>query len=83
MRIDTARARRLPGVEAILTAADVPGENSYGRKVKDQPVLAQARVRQVGDPVALVVATSPEVADAALEIIDVEYRPAPRRVQPR
>ncbi len=74
VRIDTARARRLPGVEAVLTAADVPGENSFGRKVKDQPVLAQARVRQVGDPVALVVATSPEVANAALEMIDVEYR---------
>ncbi len=77
VRIDTERARRLPGVEAILTARDVPGENTYGRKVKDQPVLAEARVRQVGDPVALVVATSPEVAAAALPLIEVEYRPLP------
>ena len=77
VRIDTERARRLPGVEAILTARDVPGENSYGRKVKDQPVLAEARVRQVGDPVALVVATSPEAAAAALAIIEVEYRLLP------
>ena len=77
VRIDTERARRLPGVEAVLTARDVPGENTYGRKVKDQPVLADARVRQVGDPVALVVATSPEVAGAALAMVEVEYRSLP------
>jgi aldehyde oxidoreductase len=77
VRIDTERARRLPGVEAILTASDVPGKNGYGRKVKDQPVLADLRVRQVGDPVALVVATSPEAAAAALAMIEVEYRPLP------
>ena len=75
VRIDVERALALPGVEAILTARDVPGENSYGRKLKDQPVLAASRVRQVGDPVALVVATSPEAAAAALELIDVEYHP--------
>jgi len=73
-RIDTERARRLPGVQAILTAQDIPGKNSYGRKLKDQPVLAEARVRQVGDPVALVVAASAEAAAAALSAIEVEYR---------
>jgi aldehyde oxidoreductase len=77
VRIDTERACRLPGVEAVLTARDVPGENTYGRKVKDQPVLAAGRVRQVGDPVALVVATTPEAAAAALTLIDVEYLPLP------
>jgi aldehyde oxidoreductase len=77
VRIDADRARLLPGVEAILTARDVPGKNSYGRKVKDQPVLADAVVRQVGDPVALVVATAPEVAAAALSMIEVEYRQLP------
>jgi CO/xanthine dehydrogenase Mo-binding subunit len=77
VRIDTDRAGLLPGVEAILTARDVPGENSYGRKLKDQPVLADARVLQVGDPVALVVATTPEAAAAALSMIEVEYRQLP------
>ena len=77
VRIDAERARLLPGVEAILTARDVPGQNSYGRRVKDQPVLAGVRVRQVGDPVALVVATSPEAATAALSMIEVEYRRLP------
>jgi len=77
VRIDAERARLLPGVQAILTARDIPGKNSYGRKVKDQPVLADARVRQVGDPIALVVATSPEEAAAALSMIEVEYRQLP------
>ena len=77
VNIDTERARLLPGVEAVLTAGDVPGENSYGRRLKDQPVLVDGRVRQLGDPVALVVATSPEVAAAALQLIDVEYRLLP------
>ncbi len=77
LRIDTDEARALPGVEAVLTARDVPGENSYGRKLKDQPVLAETRVRQVGDPVALVVAVSPQVAAAALALIEVEYRLLP------
>ncbi len=81
-RMDTEVALGLPGVVAVLTARDVPGENSYGRKLKDQPVLALARVRQVGDPVALVVATSPEVAAEALALIDVEYRVLPSVLTP-
>jgi CO/xanthine dehydrogenase Mo-binding subunit len=77
LRVDTDRALAMPGVQAVLTARDVPGPNSYGRKVKDEPVLAEARVRKVGDPVALVVATSREEAAAALRLIEVEYRELP------
>ena len=82
LRIDADRARRLPGVEAVLTARDVPGINRYGRKLKDQPVLADTTVRQVGDPVALVVASSREAAAAALEMIEVEYRLLPAVFDP-
>ena len=77
VRIDASRALALPGVEAVLTAKDVTGQNSYGRKRKDEPVLAESRVRRVGDPVALVVAVSADVAAAALDLIDVEYRLLP------
>jgi CO/xanthine dehydrogenase Mo-binding subunit/aerobic-type carbon monoxide dehydrogenase small subunit (CoxS/CutS family) len=77
VNIDSERALLLHGVQAVLTARDVPGENSYGRRLKDQPVLVEGRVRQLGDPVALVVATSPEAAAAALSLIDVEYRQLP------
>ena len=75
--IDTERALRLDGVVAVLTARDVPGKNSYGRRLKDQSVLVERRVRQLGDAVALVVAASPEVATAALSLIDVQYRVLP------
>ena len=80
--VDTSRARALPGVQAVLTAEDVPGENSYGRKVKDQPVLVESHVRQVGDPVAAVAATSPEIAAAAVALIGVEYRVLPAVFDP-
>jgi aldehyde oxidoreductase len=75
--IGTDRAMRVEGVVAVLTARDVPGTNSYGRRLKDQSVLVEHRVRQLGDAVALVVATSPEAAAAALTLVEVEYRLLP------
>ncbi len=72
-RLDVERARRAPGIVAVLTVEDVPGERTYGRKLKDQPVLVDGRVRQVGDPVALVVATTVEAAEAGVGLVDVEY----------
>jgi CO/xanthine dehydrogenase Mo-binding subunit/aerobic-type carbon monoxide dehydrogenase small subunit (CoxS/CutS family) len=82
VRIDATKARMVPGVEAILTAADVPGRNAYGRMVKDQPVLVESEVRQIGDPIALVVATSPEAAAMARDLIKVEYRLLPAVFSP-
>ncbi len=75
--IDTAAALRLDGVVAVLTARDVPGTNSYGRRLKDQSVLVERRVRQLGDAVALIVATSAEAAANALPLVEVSYRPLP------
>jgi xanthine dehydrogenase D subunit len=77
MAIDTLTVATLPGVHAVLTAKDVPGNNAYGLVVADQPVLADAVVRYEGEPVALVAADSPEIARAALEKIKVEYEPLP------
>ncbi|HXG50954.1 MAG TPA: xanthine dehydrogenase family protein molybdopterin-binding subunit [candidate division Zixibacteria bacterium] len=74
--IDVSRARRLPGVRAVLTGADVAGIY-VGTRVKDQPVLAGDRTRFVGDPVAAVAAESEEIAEQALELIDVIYEELP------
>ena len=82
LRVDVARARSMPDVVAVLTAADVPGENRFGRKVKDESVLYADRVRRVGDPVALVVAETREAAAAALDAVHVEYRPLPAVFDP-
>jgi carbon-monoxide dehydrogenase large subunit len=75
-RIDTAKAKALAGVHAVLTGADVSGV-FVGTRVKDQPVLVSDRVHFVGDAVAAVAAESEEVAEQALSLIDVEYEELP------
>ena len=72
-RLETAPALALPGVHAVLTYEDVPGENVYGLKHKDTPVLAEEVVRYQGEPVALVAADHPETARRALAAIVVDY----------
>ena len=74
--IDTRQAKALPGVRAVLTGADVP-DVRYGRLCRDYPVLAQGVVRFVGDKVAAVAADSVDIAEAALELIEVEYEALP------
>ncbi|HEY3313832.1 MAG TPA: xanthine dehydrogenase family protein molybdopterin-binding subunit [Bacillota bacterium] len=76
--IDTAEAMALPGVVAVLTATDVPGVNLVGsRAVRDQPVLVGDHVRFLGEAVALVVATTAEVAAAGASVVKVDYQPLP------
>jgi len=74
-RIDTAEARGMPGVHAVLTHKDVPGEKRYGLEFADQPVLAMDDARYFGEPVAVVAAEHPEQARRASERIHVEYIP--------
>ncbi|EIV93799.1 xanthine dehydrogenase subunit D [Frankia sp. QA3] len=74
-RIDTAAARRLPGVAAVVTAADVPGVATYGLIVADQPVFAATEVRYAGEPVAAVAAVDAATARRALAAIEVDYEP--------
>ena len=71
--IDAAAAAAAPGVQAVLTHADVPGKKTFGLDVQDQPVLAVDVVRYAGEPVAIVAAEDPEVARAALKKITVTY----------
>jgi CO/xanthine dehydrogenase Mo-binding subunit len=74
--IDAGAARAIPGVVAVLTAADVP-YNRYGLIDADQEVLCAERVRYAGDRVALVVAESAEIAAAAAAQVDVTYADLP------
>src|SRR5688500_4895733 len=74
--IDVSKAKALPGVRAVLTAADV-APLMVGRRVKDQPVLARDKVRFIGDRVALVAADDPNIAEEALSLIEVEYDELP------
>jgi xanthine dehydrogenase D subunit len=61
------------GVHAVLTHDDVPGANRYGLEHADQPVLAEDVVRYQGEPVAIVAADHPEIAERAARKIQVEY----------
>lgn len=73
-KIDTKRAEALPGVKLVLTGKDVP-DITYGVSPAryDEHVLAKERVRYVGDEVAAVIAVDEEIAENALNLIEVEY----------
>ncbi|HET8568693.1 MAG TPA: molybdopterin cofactor-binding domain-containing protein [Candidatus Limnocylindria bacterium] len=75
--IDVSAARAMPGVRAVLTAADLPTRERFGLMKRDQPVLAEDRVRYVGEPVAIVAADDAEAARAAANAIRVDYDPLP------
>ena len=81
--INVDKAQSLPGVAAVLTAADVPGRNGFGAILPDQPVICGDKVRYVGDGVALVAAETEKIAQEALELIEVEYEPLPAVFDPR
>jgi CO/xanthine dehydrogenase Mo-binding subunit len=73
--IDISQALAMPGVHAVMTHDDVPGDKRYGLEFPDQPVLAFDRVRYFGEPVALVAAEHPEQARRAAAKIVLEYEP--------
>jgi CO/xanthine dehydrogenase Mo-binding subunit len=75
--IDITEARGLPGVITVLTGRDVPGTNRQGIVHKDQPVLADQKVRHEGDAVALVIAENREVLKLALSLIRVDIETLP------
>ncbi|MGH8911878.1 MAG: xanthine dehydrogenase family protein molybdopterin-binding subunit, partial [Acidimicrobiia bacterium] len=76
LHLNVEAARRVPGVVVVLTAGDVP-DNAHGLIVQDQPVLVDDRIRQVGDPLALVAAETLAAATAALEAIEADIEPLP------
>ncbi len=81
-RIDTSRARALDGVVAIVTGEDAPNRYGILPVGHDETALAVEKVRYIGDNVACVAAISEEIADRAIELIDVEYEPLPAYFDP-
>lgn len=78
--IDTAAARAIPGVVAVITAADLGEEGAFpcfGDAIADQPVLAVDRVRYVGDPIALVVAEDRFIAGEAVQAVELDLHQLP------
>ncbi len=71
--IDATRALEIPGVELVLTSADVPGVDNFGVFIEDQPIMARDFVRYTGEAVAAVAAETLDLAIAATRLIKVEY----------
>ena len=82
LRVDTTAAAALPGVHAVLTIADVPGDRLLGLTLRDEPVLADGVVRYAGEPVAVVAADDPVLAARAAAAVRVDYAPLPAVTDP-
>src|SRR5712692_2199210 len=74
--VDTRAAKKVPGVHAVLTGADI-GHVGLGRRLLDWPALATDRVRLVGDRVAAIAAETRAAADEAARLVEVEYEDLP------
>ncbi len=78
--IDTSGARAVGGVYRVITSDDIRAllpEPYYGPAFHDQPILAVDKVRHVGEPVALVLAADPHVAEEAAQLIVADYEALP------
>ncbi|MCH7713149.1 MAG: xanthine dehydrogenase family protein molybdopterin-binding subunit [Chloroflexi bacterium] len=81
VNIDVSKALAVPGVHAVLTGEDVRGIR-YGRRLYDVPILAEDKVRFIGERVAAVAAADRDAAEEALLLIDVEYEELPAVFEP-
>jgi len=74
-KLDISKAKELPGVVAVLTAQDIPGEHNHGLVIYDWPVMVGLgeRVRYVGDAIAIVAAETQEIAEQASALIEAEF----------
>jgi CO/xanthine dehydrogenase Mo-binding subunit len=75
-RIDTHRAEALPGVRAVVTAEDTI-KRPWGAFFADQYILSVGKTRYVGEEVAAVAAIDPDIAEDAIDLIDIDWEPLP------
>src|SRR3954467_205150 len=78
--VDTSAAKKVPGVYRVITSEDVRKvipEPYYGPAFHDQPILAADKVHYVGEPVAIVLAADPHVAEEAAQLIEADYEELP------
>lgn len=81
LAVDVSKATRMPGVKGIITARDFVA-NRWGFTHLDQPALVDDKVRYIGDPIAVVAATSPDEAEEAVNEIRVDYEELPAVFDP-
>ena len=85
-RLDVSKARALPGIACVLTAedlpdrlaaTDMPGQTGQKRAATDRQILVREIIRHHGEPLALIAAETPALADKALDLIEYEIEPLP------
>lgn len=85
-RLDVSRARALPGVACVITGADlpdrmaatdIPGQTGRKRLNTDQQILVKERVRYFGEPIAIIAAETPDIAQQAARLVEFELEPVP------
>lgn len=83
LALDTQVALAVEGVIAVFTAADIPGCNQWGTIIADQPLLTIDRVEYVGQPIAVVVAKTQQIAQTAAKHITIDIQELPAILEPR
>lgn len=71
--IDSEKALDYPGVEAVLTYKDIPGQNQIGHPTLDEPLLPEDEVCYIGQPVVLVIAANKRIAEKAAKLVSINY----------
>ncbi len=86
LNIDISKALKLPGVKAVVTGKDTLGvKQGIWRRYKelcDEEILAREKVRYIGEPVAAVAAIDEDIAEEAIDLIEVDYEPLPAVFDP-
>ena len=83
LSLDTSGAQNFPGVVAVFTAGDIPGENQIGGTIPDETLLAEEEIIYQGEPIAVVVAENEYIAREAREKIKLEYETLEAITDPR
>jgi len=76
IKVDTTKAKALPGVVAVITASDVP-KRTYWGPIFDQPLFAEAKSNYLGEPIAAIAAEDEEIAEEAASLVEIEYELLP------
>ncbi|MGD9577896.1 MAG: xanthine dehydrogenase family protein molybdopterin-binding subunit [Syntrophorhabdus sp.] len=71
--IDASVAAAQPGIAKVISAADIPGQKRFGVIKKDQPCLAEDRVRYVGEPILLIVGKTEDAARKAMGLVKIDF----------
>src|SRR5690606_8205763 len=83
INVDYSEAEKYAGVIKVFTSQDIPGINEIGNIIKDEPLLAENEVHYIGQPIAIIVAETSELARKARSLIKIKYNEKPAITDPR